>query len=183
MYRQFQVAHHFDAISGAWVYRVFLLPNTLQVDLAFAPASEFRAMAASFRLIFGTANEPRQAAPASPENLFGNGWLYALHVRSSLARNKLWQAEYFISGTRDYALALACLRHKLRTAHGRGLHQLPEEVTAPFEDSLVRKLDPDELARAFKSVVNAFLTEMRYADAALEERLRDTVTALTASPC
>ena len=35
MYDQHLAVHHFDIKSGAWVYRVFLLPGTLQVDLAF----------------------------------------------------------------------------------------------------------------------------------------------------
>jgi len=28
-----------DVVRDPWIYRVFLLPSTLQVDLAFAPAS------------------------------------------------------------------------------------------------------------------------------------------------
>src|SRR5439155_510284 len=42
MYETHAVTHHVDVTAGAWVYRVFLLPNTLQVDLAFAPAAELR---------------------------------------------------------------------------------------------------------------------------------------------
>ena len=37
MYRDHHALHHVDVTSGAWIYRVFLLPSTLQVDLAFAP--------------------------------------------------------------------------------------------------------------------------------------------------
>src|SRR5438270_3427042 len=33
MYRDHNALHHLDVLSGAWVYRVFLLPSTLQVDL------------------------------------------------------------------------------------------------------------------------------------------------------
>lgn len=43
MYREHHALHHLDVTSGAWIYRVFLLPSTLQVDLAFAPANEFGA--------------------------------------------------------------------------------------------------------------------------------------------
>ena len=35
MYDEHFALHHVDVVSGAWVYRVFLLPSTLQVDLAF----------------------------------------------------------------------------------------------------------------------------------------------------
>lgn len=52
--------HHLDLRVGTWLYRVFVLPSTLQIDLAFAPAMEFRPLASTFRLVFGTANEPRR---------------------------------------------------------------------------------------------------------------------------
>src|SRR6266704_1957690 len=34
MYREHAAIHHLDVPSGAWIYRVFLLRSTLQVDLA-----------------------------------------------------------------------------------------------------------------------------------------------------
>ena len=55
MYDRYQAVHHVDITAGAWLYRVFLLPNTLQVDLAFVPASEFLPLAPSFQLVFGSA--------------------------------------------------------------------------------------------------------------------------------
>src|ERR1051325_329279 len=45
MYAQHAAVHHVDVKRDEWVYRVFLLVSTLQVDLAFAPATEFRARA------------------------------------------------------------------------------------------------------------------------------------------
>jgi hypothetical protein len=129
MYAEQGAVHHLDVTSGAVLYRVFLLASTLQVDLAFAPSAEFRATAATFRLLFGTAAEPAlHPGPAAAE-LAGLGWLHALHARSCLRRGRVWQAEYMLSGVRDYALALACLRHGLpavpsalcRRRHGRRL--------------------------------------------------------------
>src|SRR5262245_35802193 len=35
MYDRHQALHHYDVRAGAWIYRVFFLPGTLQVDLAF----------------------------------------------------------------------------------------------------------------------------------------------------
>jgi hypothetical protein len=55
MYRDHHALHHLDVASGAWIYRVFLLPSTLQVDLAFVSEAEFGARAPTFRLAFGTA--------------------------------------------------------------------------------------------------------------------------------
>src|SRR5215211_1769706 len=45
MYRDYHALHHVDVSRGTWIYRVFLLANTLQVDLAFAPAADFGARA------------------------------------------------------------------------------------------------------------------------------------------
>ncbi len=181
MYHQHRALHHLDIRSGAWVYRVFLLPSTLQVDLAFAPATEFRALAPTFRLLFGSAQEARHIPPPAAADLIGLGWLYALHARSCIARQKLWQAEYMISGMRDHALALACLRHGLPTTHGRGIDQLPNEVTRLFEDSLVRQMDTAELSRAFRVAMNGLLREIRSADEKLAEQLRKALISLSES--
>src|SRR6476469_8652456 len=63
MYEGCSAVHHVDVLSGSWIYRVFFLANTLQVDLAFAPAKDFGAKAPTFKLLFGTAAELPPAAP------------------------------------------------------------------------------------------------------------------------
>jgi hypothetical protein len=171
--------HHFDVRVGLWVYRVFLLRSTLQVDIAFVPASDFRALAPTFQLVFGQDNQERLAPTPQPLDLIGMGWLYALHVRSSLARHRLWQAEYMISGLRDTVLALACIRHLLPAVHGRGFDQLPREVAAPLEASFARQLDSPELVRIFKIVVAGFLIEIEIIDPQLAARLAPALTELT----
>ena len=171
MYREHGAVHHLDVVAGASRYRVFLLTNTLQVDLAFSPASEYGAIAPSFRLLFGTAVErPPDVAPA-PEYLIGYAWLYALHARSCIQRGKLWQGEYMISGVRDHVLALACRRHNLPVAQGRGMDRLPASVRKPLEAALVRAVEPDELRRAFRVVVEGLLREVREVDVALAGRI------------
>jgi predicted nucleotidyltransferase len=68
MYREHAAVHHVDVSRGVPLYRVFLLDDTLQVDLAFWSAAEFGAIAPTFRLLFGTANEPQMSpAPAAGE--------------------------------------------------------------------------------------------------------------------
>jgi hypothetical protein len=181
MYDQHLALHHMDVKSGAWIYRVFLLPSTLQVDLAFVCASEFRALAPTFRLMFGRANEPQHTPPPQSADLIGWAWLYSLHARSCIARGKLWQAEYMISGIRDHVLALASIRHGLPTAHGRGVDQLPSRLTAQFERSLVRQLDTTELSRAFQAVTDSLLHEIRCVDTELAGRLQETLTSLADS--
>lgn len=182
MYDQHRALHHLDVMSGAWTYRVFLLPSTLQVDLAFVVDTEFRALAPTFRLMFGKANESRHASPPLPAAIIGLAWLYALHARTCIARRKLWQAEYMISGVRDNALALACIRHGLSSVHGRGIDLLPSAVTAEFQDSLVRQLDINELSRAFRVVIHGLIHEIRNADKELAKRLQEVLRALSECP-
>ena len=178
MYRQHGAVHHLDIAPRATVYRVFLLASTLQVDLAFSAAAEFGAIAPTFRLIFGTpAQQAPSPAPGAAE-LVGLGWLYALHARSSIARGRVWQAEYMISGVRDHVLALACLRHGVPTAQARGMDRLPPAATAAVAGALVRSLDIGELVRAFRVAAEALLAEAGQVDAGLADRLAATLREL-----
>ena len=159
MAAEFDATHLFDLPAGASIYRVFLLPDCLQVDLSFTPASAFGARGPRFRLLFGDAVElPRAPAPAASE-LFGLGVHHAVRARFCIERSRWWQAEYWISGVRDQALALACHRRGLAVAHGRGFDDLSPEVLAPFGDALVRSLQPKELRRALASAVSGLLRE------------------------
>ena len=87
MYAHDGAIERLDVIREPWIYRVFILPTTLQVDLAFAPADAFGARAPTFRLVFGVAQEPKHVSAPIVEELIGYAWLYALHARSSIARN------------------------------------------------------------------------------------------------
>ncbi|HEY6745119.1 MAG TPA: nucleotidyltransferase domain-containing protein [Mycobacteriales bacterium] len=179
MYREHGAVDHTELTFGSTVFRVFLLGSTLQVDLAFAPAAEFGAIAPTFRLVFGTAvQRPPQPEPDAGR-LVGMGWLYALHARSSIARGRVWQAEYMISGLRDYVLALACLRHGLPATQGRGVDSLPPEVSSAVAGALVRSLDLDELARAFRAATDALLGEVERVDAGLARRLAGPLRELS----
>ncbi len=178
MYQRHLALHHVDVRAGAWIYRVFLLPGTLQVDLAFVQENEFRALTPAFRLIRGASAEPQHAAPPSPDVIIGLGWLYALHARVAIARGNLWQAEYMVSGVRDHALALACLRHGLPSAHGRGIDRLPADVTQQFEASLICSIDATEISRAFQAVIRGLLTGIQHVSPELAERLQPALASL-----
>jgi hypothetical protein len=171
MYQECGAVHHVDVHRGDTLFRVFLLTSMLQVDLAFWPAAEFGAIGPTFRLLFGTANQPRVRPPPAAAELIGMGWLYALHARSSIARGRAWQAEYMISGMRDQVLALVCLRHGAPAVEGRGIDSLPPEATAAVAAGLVRSLDPAELRRAFGAVTDALIAEVERTDADLAHRL------------
>ena len=82
MYRNHGAVHHLDVWHGITCIRVFLLADTLQVDIAFRPAPDFRATGPTFWLLFGQVNDRLPAPPPDPAELIGLGWIYALHVRS-----------------------------------------------------------------------------------------------------
>jgi hypothetical protein len=173
---EFDAAHLFDLPAGASIYRLFLLPGCLQVDLSFTPASAFGARGPRFRLLFGDAVDLPQAPPPSANELFGLGVHHAVRARFCIERNRSWQAEYWISGVRDQALALACRRRGLATAEGRGFDDLPPDVRAPFDDALVRSLRPEELRRALTSAVSGLVRESAEAaelTARVEAQLRE----------
>ena len=179
LYREGGAVHHLDVYLGDTLFRVFLLANTLQVDLAFWPAAQFGALGPTFRLLFGTAHERPARPPPAAAGLIGMGWLYALHARSSIARGRPWQAEYMVSGMRDQVLALACLRHGAPAVEGRGIDALPPEATAAVAAGLVRSLDAAELRRAFGVVTDALIAEVRRADAGLADRLSAPLKEMT----
>ena len=142
------LAEAFDAVpildldAGQRTYRVFMLASWLQVDLSFAQDTA-RQAGAAFRAIFG----PHEVVPvraASAQAIFGWAVLYARHARVTLAREQWWQAEYCISGLRDHALALACLRRELPTDYGKGFDRLPPHVLRQVESAFPRSLEPDE---------------------------------------
>lgn len=110
-------------------------------------------------MLFGTATNPLTAAAPTAVDLVGMGWLYALRARSSIARRRVWQAEYMVSATRDQVLALACLRHGVPAVQGRGIDSLPPEATVAVAPAIVRALDILELKRAFAAVTEALLVE------------------------
>ncbi len=157
--REFGAVQLFDLPSGSTIYRVFLLPGCLELDLSFTPASEFGAAGPKFRLLFGEAVEQPYEPLTPAHELFGYAVHHVLHARFAIERGRYWQAEYWISAVRDHALALACRQRGLDGWYGRDFDRLPAEVMDPVSDALVRSLEPDELHRALGSVVAALLRE------------------------
>ena len=157
--KQFSATRLFDLPRGASIYRVFLLPGCLQFDLSFTPASKFGATGPKFKLLFGTAVEKPYPEPPDAQELFGYAVHHALRARFCIERGRYWQAEYWISGTRDYALHLACLRRNLPASEGRGFDDLPSEIRDVFNSAFVANLTRDELLRALGCVVAGLLHE------------------------
>ncbi|MDQ2843085.1 MAG: nucleotidyltransferase domain-containing protein [Acidobacteriota bacterium] len=182
MYEQHAALHHYDVRAGAWIYRVFFLPGTLQIDLAFVAQSEFRPLGPTFKLIFGKTNPIRPTPQPVPRDTIGLAWLHALHARSCILRGKFWQAEYMISAVRDHVMALACIRLELPPAHGRGMDLLPRALTAPLLQSLVRELDSDELWRALGVTVHGLATETSLSDPVFGARIAAELSEIASRP-
>ncbi|MBK8048104.1 MAG: hypothetical protein IPK16_13850 [Anaerolineales bacterium] len=177
---EFDAAHLFDVTSGPSIYRVFLLPGCLQFDLSFTPGTKFGATTPKFRLLFGEAVPRQHVQPAPAQEIFGYAVHHALRARFCIERGRYWQAEYWISSLRDYALTLACRRLGLTTSYARGFDQLPTEVTTPLLGSLVTSLARSDLLRALTCAINGLLAntgEVHELAAKVEPELRKLTIA------
>src|ERR671930_484425 len=65
---QLDAVHLADLQRGPTTYRVFLLPDALQLDLSMTPAAQFRPAGPRFRLLFGetAADEPAVSTRPAP---------------------------------------------------------------------------------------------------------------------
>lgn len=173
---EFNAVPLFDLPSGASIYRVFLLPGCLQFDLSFTPASSFGAIGPKFKLLFGDAVARPQIGPTAARELFGYAVHHALLARFCLERGRYWQAEYWLSGTRDYALSLACRNRGLTPFHGRGFDDLPADVRERFRPALPVSLQPANLLRALRAAIEGLLreaTELEEVGALIAPQLRE----------
>jgi hypothetical protein len=162
---------HFDLRYGSSVYRVFLLPSGLEVDVAATPAEDFGARGPNFRALFGSTHQLEARPQPNASSLIGLCWHHVLHARAYIERHKPWQAEYFISAMRDHILELACLRLGENALEGRSFDRLPPAVTDPLADALVRSLDEPELRRALAAATRGLIGELEAWDPSLCARL------------
>lgn len=172
---RYGVAHHLDVYAGNTRYRVYLLPESLQIDISFWAHNAFVAIGDRFTLLFGAHPEERRVTTQNPDHLIGYAWLYALHVRSSIARNQPWHALSLLDDMRDYVLMLACIRHGLNPRELRGVDDLPSEVLSRFTIARAISLQPDELRRSLRCHGELLLTEVSEIDANLADQLSEPV--------
>src|SRR5438552_7432172 len=161
-----------DLERGPTTYRVFLLPDALQLDLSMTPAAQFRPAGPRFRLLFGeTAAEESEVptppglgtlfipTPAVATDIFGWGVIYALHGRTCIERGRVWQAEHYVGAVRDHALSLACLREGLPPVQARTYDDFATQTLARFEDAHVGAVEPGALRAALAASVLALMHE------------------------
>lgn len=177
---------------GPITYRVFLLPEMLQLDLSMAPMADFRPAGPRFRLLFGriapddpgtppvTTGELFIATPAIAADVFGWAAIYAVHAHRCIERQRVWQAEHFIGAVRDHALSLACMREGVPAVQGRGSDDLSHGSLVRFEDTHIGGLDPDDLRRALRAAVRALIAEGEDAELPDVGGVRDRIAELRA---
>jgi predicted nucleotidyltransferase len=154
----FGAVHLFDWPVGRKVYRVFLLPGSLQVDVSIGPTSEFRS-GPGFELLFGDAADPGEPAVPNAQHEFGMAVHHAARARICIERGRFWQAEYWIGELRNHALSLACIRRGSNPREGRGLDDLPADVLDTFKRTLVHSVERNDLLDALGFAVDALLSE------------------------
>jgi hypothetical protein len=159
-----------DLPRGPTTYRVFLLPDALQLDVSMTPAARFRPAGPRFRLLFGeTAGESDTtppvagdlfiATPSVPTDIFGWGVIYAVHARACIERGRVWQAEHYVGAVRDHALSLACLREGLPAGQARSYEDLSADTLGRFEEAHIGALEPRVLRAALAASVLALTRE------------------------
>jgi len=175
---EFAAVHHWDLPFESSVYRVFLLPGWLEVDIGFVPASAFRPRGPQWGLAFGEALDALPGSSPPTGELAGRAWHHALHAQVAIERDRRWQAEHWIGALRAQVIALACLRYGFEPSYAKGAHLLPPELTGPLEGTLVRSLDEAELRRTLGAAVTALAEELGRSDPALAAKLAPMLRSL-----
>lgn len=152
LYDGFSALHHWDLPAGAAVYRVFLLPGWLEVDLGFRPEADFGPKGPHWETVFGPTVPAASPAPSNVDELLGHAWHHLRLARVCVERNRVWQAVHWINGTRDQVIALAAVRLGLPAGYAKGAHLLPPELTEPLASTLVTGLGEAELRHALAAL-------------------------------
>jgi hypothetical protein len=173
--------HLVDLERGPTIYRVFLLPDLLQLDLSLTPAAQFRPAGPKFKLLFGAtaAGDSPPSKPPAAADLFGWGVIYALHARTCIERGRVWQAEHYAGAVRDHALVLACLREGVPAVQARGYDDLSAQTLARFEKTHVGGIEPAAIRAALAASVSALLYEGGQAGLGNVDALTRGLAALT----
>src|SRR5260370_13696750 len=95
----------FDLQFASSLYRVFLFPGCLQVDLSLTPGATFGALGPKFKLLFGSATEGQTPTPSTAAHLFGLAAHHAVRAQISIERGRVSQGAHLSNGPPDHALS------------------------------------------------------------------------------
>lgn len=149
----------FDLGYKESIYRVYLLPNVLQVDLSFTPTKHFGALTKKFKLVFGKEKKRRFTALPQPKTIYGYAVLYALKTRCSLERGKPWQAHHYLEKFKDYILMLKCLSDNLIPFEGRGYDKLSNSFLKKIQSSLITSPSHQEIKKSLQILIAILISE------------------------
>lgn len=151
----------FDLAFRESIYRVYLLPNALQVDLSFTPTKHFGAITEKFKLIFGE-EKNRNSKPVPKLNtIFGYAVLYALKTRCSIEREKFWQAHYFLEKFKENIMTLKCLSENLNPFDGRDYDNLSDLFLTRIQSSLIDSPNRYNLGESLKVLTEILINETK----------------------
>jgi hypothetical protein len=154
------------------LYRVFLLPTTLQVDVSFWAFGRFGGNGEPFSVIYGDEAVLHRRPGFDQPLALDMAWLYALHVRSALARGRYWQALWMVNGLRDQLGSVWASRSGLNPAQARGIDDLPEEARAQLAGMVPASVSREALVAAFAAALGALRIERPDLADVLDELLR-----------
>jgi hypothetical protein len=149
----------FDLPVETTIYRVFLLPGSLQLDLSLTPEHDFWPRGPSFQLVFGSAGEPRFTPPPAIVDLAGLAVEDVRAARVAIERHRYWQALFFIESLRNHVLSIAAVRRGLKASYARSTDELPERLLAAATETIVGSLDPETLRGGLRSGVELLISE------------------------
>ena len=148
----------FDLPHRGTLYRVFLFPGNLQVDLSLTPGAVAQ-MGPKFRMLFGDRVTILGPLPQDRRELLGIAVHDALRTRLCVERGRLHQAAYCLGELRNGTLSIASLNRDLPGRYGRGFDDLPQDVRERAADTLVRSIEPDEILRALTTAIGLLIAE------------------------
>lgn len=172
----------FDLPVSPTIYRVFLLPGMLQVDLSFSPEHGFGPRGPRFHLLFGNPVEREWASQPNLESEFGWAVHHVLRTHFCIGRGKLWQAEYWLHQARDIALTLASIPYVADARNGRGFDDIPPELLERFQSLVGYQITPESLSTALTRTARLLFEQAERA-LAPDPRLRGILSEILSRDC
>ena len=154
------------------LYRVFLLPDSLQLDLSFTPGGKVRRASSRFQQLFGT-HTLKGSTPVDLEDLAGWAVLHCMSSRTCIARGKRWQALHSVNELRNLVLNMHCAQAGLPIGFGRAFDELPSRILERFNDTVPASVEVTELARALRANIRELA---RVPDVSLVEAVAPQLT-------
>ncbi len=137
----------FNVTQGNTIYRVFLLPGCLQVDLSFTPDNEFGPKGPHFKLLFGHQHEKQKKKIPDPiHEPFGLMVHHLLRTKVCAERNQLQRADIWLGKAKNYVLEL--LLNNSNEGEEDSKSDLKKELSITIRNPLSAELDKEEILSA-----------------------------------